>query len=454
MTLQWLKWINLTLVIFALGCLATAMLIKPNEIVQEKTVVEKISPLPKRAFIQPEEAYHSVGAPFLELQYSPASLQLPDLRKRLIYHGKNGRPDAHEENTFLHFDILGCKHPVSIPPGTPLYIRYDGNAKTTPYTFSPDNEETVLWLEAEPQTTGAIVTLKMLDEKGQLVQEPTKHAEFTLQEKEFNRFGAAPWQLGKWRVDGSLFARQRARWYGKDLFLEEHGGEEFSDAIGKNRVDFGEGEETYSVFLGEGDVLVWENDRWNQAEIGETTQGKPLLVINKVEDRLMNGDLWDQEGKSKIGINLIRSMEAWVPKNIQKQFKFVAAKTRTQFAFVINKERMVLSPDDWLLQTSQGWKKLESIEDIDQYVSRKLSGVLFVFEGCCVEEGKQTLRGMMYNSSRTEAQEIEIAMHRATEPKQYTYEYGEDEDEFEFEFDEDDDEELPDEFFELHYPGD
>ncbi|MCP5507977.1 MAG: hypothetical protein H7A37_06730 [Chlamydiales bacterium] len=47
-------------------------------------------------------------------------------------------------------------------------------------------------------------------------------------------------ELGKWRVDGTLLARQRARWYGPDMFLKRHGGDEFKDVSGKRRIDFGE----------------------------------------------------------------------------------------------------------------------------------------------------------------------------------------------------------------------
>ena len=55
------------------------------------------STLPKRAFALPKEAYNAIGPPFLDLQFSPMSMQLPDLKRYLLYYGKNGRPDATAE---------------------------------------------------------------------------------------------------------------------------------------------------------------------------------------------------------------------------------------------------------------------------------------------------------------------------------------------------------------------
>ena len=77
-----------------------------------------------------------------------------------------------------------------------------------------------------------------------ILKEPKEHAEFTLPEKEFARLSSlATWELGKWRVDGTLLARQKSRWYGVDKFIERHGGDEYKDKKGKQRIDFGEGEE-------------------------------------------------------------------------------------------------------------------------------------------------------------------------------------------------------------------
>ena len=43
-----------------------------------------------------------------------------------------------------------------------------------------------------------------------------------------------------------------------------------------------------------------------------------------------------------MSLNLIKSMDTWVPDSLLKEFSFIGAKTRSQFLFEINKERKSL----------------------------------------------------------------------------------------------------------------
>jgi hypothetical protein len=136
------------------------------------------------------------------------------------------------------------------------------------------------------------------------------------------------------------------------------------------------------------------------------------MSIKKIDDRLMSFELWDAEGKNKITLNLLKSTEGWVPQNIQA-FKFVGARTRTQFVFEINKERILLSPQDWLLLIDNNWKKLTTPEEIDAYVERKTIGPLFVFDGVEKKDDKQVMQGTLFNSTRTDTQSVEIPMQQS-----------------------------------------
>lgn len=251
----------------------------------------------------------------------------------------------------------------------------------------------------------------MQDEAGQQIQGKNGKGNFNLLEKEFLRNTALmPWEIGKWRVDGTLLARQKVRWYGVDRFLENHGGPEFADKIGKNRLDFGEAEDLYSVFVKVGDSLIWNGERWQVIEPGPESISKPLLIVKKIEDRVMGLELWDVEGKGKITLNIIRLPENFASAHLVNDFKFVGARTKTQVVFEINQERMIVRPHDWLLLTSEGWKNLKTAQEIDDYVNRKTIGPLFIFEDIIRKEDKSFLKGTVYNPSRSEAHEIEMAM--------------------------------------------
>jgi hypothetical protein len=413
MTKKWLAWINLFVggmgIIFLL---VTCWLMwrRPSDFPVQTTVVRN-SVIPKGGFSRPKEDYDAINSPALVLRFSPMGIQLPDLRRFLVYYGKNGRPDANEDRTLLHFAFAGNKTPSSVAPGEPLYVLYDKTQTPPQYIFSHDNIETSLWIEANSQGNQAHIKGNMRDAAGRIIREPAACAEFSLQEKEFVRFGGTAWELGKWRVDGTLLARQKARWCGLDLFLERHGGEEYQDFQNKQRIDFGEGDDIYSIYVGKDDCMIWEEDHWHVVKPGKDSLGHPLLCVKKIDDRLMNLELWDIDGKGKIVLNLLKSNETVMAHNIQQNFKFVGARTRSQFVFEIDKERMLLSPKDWLLLTESGWKKLVTPEEIDAYVERKITGVLFVFDGIERKEDRQVIVGTMFNAARTDMSSVELPIY-------------------------------------------
>lgn len=416
---QWLSWLNALLVSLAILLVGAAMMFwvnRPAEINTPSPTAKK-GGLPKSAFELPQERYHQLGQGILNLQHAAPSMQLPDLRQQLVYYGKNGRPDAHTNYTLLHFSLNGGnnnKTVVSTRPEQPLYLVYD--RKTSRYVFSPNNEKSSLWMEATPIENNEVqIKVTLTNDKGEKVTEPENYAQFNLPEKEFIRYAGTSWELGSYRVDGTLLARQKARWFGSDRFLEQHGGDDYQDMASRQRVDFGENDDIYSVFVKINDTLIWnqKDNRWQVVTPGEDSLGHPLLVVKKIEDRLMTFELWDVEGKGKILLNLLKSAEPWTMQNaqsLQPMFKFVGARTRTQNVFEVNKERMVLSPSDWLLLTPKGWKKLATEEEIDNYVKRKVSGTLFVFEGITRKDERQVMKGTLYSPSRNDYQSVELAL--------------------------------------------
>lgn len=407
-----IKYLNASLLglclLFAMGA-AFLWLCRPSEIQEVEPQTVK-GTLPKGSFTQPAEAYSKVGDTVLSLHFKPPSLRLPDLKNVLVYYGKNGRPDAQNNHELLHFSFNGGKDCRPAPPGEKIFLIYNKKAEGCKYAFSPNNEPTSLWMQASALHQEAQVTVHLLDEGGNEIAEPEHARFFNLPEKEFARNMATSWEIGKWRVDATILARQRARWVGHDRFLEEHGGDEYKDAVGRQRIDFGEGEETYSLFVKLGDCLVSHNDKWQVVKPGDESINQPLLVIKRIDERLMNLELWDVQGKGKISLNLLKSSENFAQQNFDQLFKFIGARTRSQFVFEIDKERMLLKQKDWLLLTEAGWKKLATIPEIDDYVNRKLVGTLFVFDEIVRKEERQVIKGTVYNQSRTESYPVELAM--------------------------------------------
>jgi hypothetical protein len=414
---QWLMWLS-----FAL--LSVGTVIAGSAIVFGlKTSTEIVLPpiensrplLTKNSFTLSQEAYQAIGTACLQLKYAPVYLQLPDLRNILIYSGKNGRPDAKVEREVFHFLFNGSPTTASIAVNEPLYLFYDRTKLPSQYTFSPNNEKTALWIKAFTDGQDAIVSLFMEDNEGHLIQKPQQHAQFRLAEKDNFRIAAGRnWDIGKWRVDGTLLVRQKACWKGPDAFLERHGGEEFAAMAGKQRIDFTDEESSYSVYVGLNDNMIWDGQKWKVATVGDETLKYPLMTIKKIDDRLMTFELWDVSGKGKAILNLVKTNDPLMGNDTQKNFKCLGARTRSQYIFEMDGQRILLTPKDWLLRTPEGWIKLSTVQEIDDYVERRLQGPLFVFDGVISREGRQMLLGSLFNPARTERQEIELPVLKAT----------------------------------------
>lgn len=412
MTGKWLT--NLNLGIAALiGVLlvgAFGLFLTRPATVHPESIAKAEALAPKNSFRFKDDAYQAIGNSALSLSFSPLSAQLPDLRRHLIFYGKNGRPDATDTAQALYFAFNGNKALSSLTRGDRLYILYDKYLNPPQYVFSPNNAKTPLWIEAEQKGTQALVKVSMIDEEGDVIRTPQAYAEFPLPEKEFMKVANSTWELGKWRVDGTLLARQKARWYGIDRFIELHGGDEYTDWMNRQRIDFGEGDSTYSVYVGPGECMVWMDGHWEVTKPSSTTLNYPILCVRKVDERILNLELWDVGGKGKISLNLVKSNEQWVPKNLEDSFKFLGARTRSQFIFEIQNERTFLSPHDWLVLTDGEWKKLITPQDIDDYVQRKIVGPLFIFEGIEKHDDKQVISGTLFNTSRTEMVPMELQL--------------------------------------------
>lgn len=409
---EWINWAALGLAALALLLLCASAVLKASQ-ASHIPVLEVAAPSdgsPPPAFEQEPQAYTSIAESTLQLKSAPTEVQLPDLRQALVYFGKNGRPDADLNSGAIFLGTPAAKEVTTALPNEPIYMLYDKKLSPPRYVFSPNNEETSLWIEVIPRDKEVAVSVSMKNQQGDVISEPAANASFSLQEKPFARTSTAQWEIGKHRADGTLLVQQRAKWFGSDVFLERHGGKEFQDYIGKQRIDFGEGNDVYSVFVKPNDILVWDNDHWRVAEPGADTSEYPILVVKKIDDKLMNFELWNREGKNKVMLNLLKSSEVIPPGGFTKSFKFLSAKTRSQFVFEIDKDRMTLSPQDWVLSSGGSWKKLTTPEDIDTYVDRQTIGYLFVIDSIEKRDDRQVMLATFYNKSRSAAQQIEIPL--------------------------------------------
>ena len=270
-------------------------------------------------------------------------------------------------------------------------------------------------METEAQGNQAIVLLKMKDAQGNIVPDTADISYFVLSELPLPPANDAiqDWKIGFEKVDATLFTRQKAKWYGQDLFLENYGDKEYEHTIGRERIEFGEGddENRYVCFAKEGDLLVFSDGKWQSVDAGPQSVGKSLLHAKKINEQSILFDLWDPEGKRKVAIELHKTPE---PPSTATQFdiRLVGARSRKDWIAEIAGARMLLRTDDWLLYHDGKCERLTSQEQIDNYLKGQLRGELVILEGTERVDNQICLVGARINESKTKLSPISIPLYK------------------------------------------
>lgn len=371
----------------------------------------------------------SLSSPF-GLEAKSYTLTLPDLREEILYYGRNMRPDFKENKPLFFIGLEGQEVLITIEENKPLYLQYqpshvqdclhENSRRESCYSFSPKNQPTPLWIEAKSlkNENQVQINLFLIDENNTPVQGIKELSTFCLNIKSLKLSPSSHWEIGKCRVDPTFLIRQKARFIGEDVFLKKHGGQEYASIDGHCRIDFMSSELPYSCFVQENDFLVWDDERWHVVDSRTITNQKPLLVIKKIDERMMYLDLWNEIGSQKLALTLVRSKDHHTLPNMASEFQFIQAKTWTQFIVECRGEKMTLRPNDWLLLTEQGWQLMTTVEQIDNYVTQQTQGPLFVVGKLKKEEGGQVLLGHLFNSTRSEMIEVKLEQKKASFPSQ------------------------------------
>lgn len=401
---KWLSLLNLFLLLLLCASAAFFFFPQSQEIESVDFTIPKKTELPASPF-KKGKGSEKIGerGPFA-LEVAPFQLMLPDLHDLLIYCGPSGRPSL---KPLLRLGLKNSSEMRSVALNQKIFLCRE---KRGEFAFAPKGEISPLWMEAV-SADGEVMHLKVFleDGEGALITSPEKAHSLILHRTAETDCGFTSWEIGSYRVDPSLLIRQRARIAGRDYFLERCGGERFNYVTSRERIDFMDDKDPYFCFVKEGDLLVWKEGKWTLTENMEEIDNQPVMLVKKIDDKLFTFELWDGEGRGKISLNLVRArFHDWTPDPTQ-EFKFAGAKTWAQFALDCRGERIIVRPNDWLLfKDQQGWCKISTAAEVEDFVSQKIQGALFIVDKMVRSEGRQYLQGVLFNASRTEMHEVEL----------------------------------------------
>lgn len=385
-------------ILFALALMAGSVFYHTMRInTYEQPPVRQIgNVLPSHSFAKADSNQESY--PSLQLHFSPIQLNVPNLQPLLSFHGKNGREDAPKNPPELFFSLAPSKTTIAVKSGEKVFLVHDGGD----FHFSPQNQPTSLWFIPTLKGVDASLRVTVQNEDGTLSEEPKSHSEFLLKEKPLPLPQPA-WNIGALRADQTLLMRQGAKWAGKDLFMERHGGEEYQHTLGKERVVFKSDAGSYSIYVEPGDLFLFDTDHWRAVEKKENSTNQPLLKAVKVDDKVMSFELYSANGAQKILFSLIKQPDAVPPLNLHQDFVYVGARTKVHSLFKVSGKREIVGVGDWFLRSNSGWSKVRSAKEIDRYLDGLSEGPLLVIDEIVEKNGMKGFLATVISEKRSQA---------------------------------------------------
>ncbi|WP_375793826.1 hypothetical protein O1W69_01865 [Chlamydia sp. 12-01] len=351
-----------------------------------------------------------VSSGIWSLEFPELRERLPDLRQELIFLGSNKRPDAFGGKFFL--ELATSKDSCVANANEKIYLHVVPSPEGGLFTFSPGGKPTDLWIECRPLSMDNRIEVKvrLMGVNRELVTSPKERETLFLTAP---AKGLESWEIGGIRVDASFPVKQKIRRIGSDKFLLMHGGSDYADKAVKERVDFVSlSDENYSRYLAVGDVLLWDGNCWQTCGEfrGESSQA-PLLEVKRIDEKVMVIELWNVGGTSHQSMSLVKTMSSPIEiAEIVKEFEFVGMRSWSRPIIQAGEQRMILSPDDWVVYTGKTWEKIARKEQLEDYLSGKTQGPLLVFDKLEKDSREFVVRAHVFNAQRTLVESVTLPL--------------------------------------------
>ena len=373
-----------------------------------ETIQEKEASIPY-SFQQKKSLQDVAQDPFFTLSPIDRPLRLPDLRNGLSFLGCNERPDLSLEKMRVQFVLRGGS-PSSACAGDKIYLKFDCHSNK----YNISEKPTSLSIVFKPRDNGVDVIEEIVDASGALVTVPSELHQFFLTVSASSQGTAASrqkWEVGDFIAEPLLLEKLEARWFGKDEMMHAFGGEEYADEAERERIQFGAEDDAYVLWVKENDTFIFDEGKWEAAELGAATKGKILLRSKKIDERQMLFDLWNPDGSLHVVCTLNRREAKKDP--LIPQIKLIGDRSQTRWIAEVARKRITLNPTDWIVFTEGDVVKIDSEDLLDRYIQGTLSGSMIAFSGIKKVDNATCLTGMFFDTTKTITEEISLPLYRS-----------------------------------------
>jgi hypothetical protein len=366
----------------------------------------------KKAVVHnPSFPYEKIGSGCLSLNFHHSERFAPDLSHELFFLAKNKRPDAEQSNSSFILSLKKAKQHLEVLNGQTVYLAHESEKPESMILFS--TRPTSFWIKPVLSEQGGVI-VEVFKEVvgGESSLAKIEKTQFTLLENapEFKRMvsSSEPFFIASLRF---------AKVWGQDLLIKHYGGGTYQALKEKTKLEFSEKNSSYLCFVEQGDYLSWENEKWQVKKLKDISPGFPLARIQSIQAKEVHIESWDDRGFQMFFLSLEKQMPSkWNPK-FENVISGVRLRTSSQMSCLMEKRRVLLKEGDWVLKTSMGWHILKKSQEILDFLEHRMTGELFVFDKLDKEEGKLTIKGHLFDPTRTQVQRIELPIKTDSKTK-------------------------------------
>lgn len=322
-----------------------------------------------------QQTFPKKSTPLLSVNFSflsdVSSFPFPDIDKTIKPLAVNTRPDRPLKSEML---IQVGDKPLKLIAGDRVYLTFHSGVEVS-------KEPTSFWVE------------NRLDEKGIAMEVGVR-----VLENEKRRV----FRFEDLTQDATMVPSQElkeAKLIGPDKLLELYGGRVYQKDKGKMRLKFPGGS---LLFLNKGDRLSYQSGKWSFG----MAEGLPLAEVIDLSPFEMGLKVWSSDGLSSEAIRLTMQKSSNAPPRPQALFTKLRKKTQSTVSCRLGQKPALIKKGDWLLRTKAGWRFITTPKEVEECLSLKLQGELFVCDGI----DKNHLVGTLFDHYRTTTQTIRLPL--------------------------------------------
>ena len=345
--------------------------------------------------------YNKIGTGALALNSAIGDLPFPNISKEILLLGGNTRPDASLRNMTLCIGIKGCDTTSIVIPGQKLYLSYNDRHLHFSHTITP------IWIKPyvnEQLETHLEIGVSLLSKLGEVLLDETRtyemHPSLTRE---------AVQSVKDSLLKEGVVTMQRGRWFPPDHLFEIYGGEGYKPLVNAERLQLEGSEESYFLYVKEGDFFVWKEGRWQPSTV---TMPYPMAKLTNIFPHKMEWTLWDKTGLESIKVVHKRENVEGNTLRAEEVFTQIRQRTTSQISCYIDGKTRIFKKGDWLIRLPTGWRIVKNMQEVNKIIDFTMQGELFVFDGIDKRAGKSIFCGALFDKMRGQVLTVQIPFAR------------------------------------------